>query len=122
VFNCHTHGEQCPKRKQVKITTGPFVVLPVGLRRSGESLQTTTTGAKFFVPTAVKSVAQQNTKDPEAKDAKTVNLDFLVAGLAAVGIFVFGKAMTMIFVHFCGKRVIKRTKIDQEECANVELI
>ena len=29
------------------------------------------TGAKFFVPTAVKSVAQQNTKDPEAKDAKT---------------------------------------------------
>lgn len=41
VFNCHTHGEHCPKRKQVKITTGPFVVLPVGLRRSGESLQTT---------------------------------------------------------------------------------
>jgi len=51
-----------------------------------------------------------------------VSLDFLVAGLAAVGIFAFGKAMTMIFVHFCGKRVIKRTKIDQEECANVELI
>ena len=29
------------------------------------------TRPKFFVPTAVKSVAQQNTKDPEGKDAKT---------------------------------------------------
>ena len=33
IFNCHTHGEYCPNKKEEEITTGPFFVWPVVSRR-----------------------------------------------------------------------------------------
>ena len=39
VFDCHTHGQYCPDKKQEYVTKGPFVVWPVASKRDRDNLK-----------------------------------------------------------------------------------